>query len=67
MDRLPVEYVEKMAANVVAFEIELTRLEGKRKLSQNRPQADREGAVAGLRRHGGPEGDAVAEMMERAP
>ena len=67
MDRLPDDYVNKMAANVVGFEIEITRLEGKRKLSQNRPQADRAGAIAGLRRHGGPEGKAVAEMMERVP
>jgi transcriptional regulator len=67
MDGLPAAYVEKMAANVVAFEIEITRLEGKRKLSQNRSRADRVGATAGLRHHGGPDGIAVAELMEEAP
>jgi transcriptional regulator len=65
MDGLPDRYVEGMVANVVAFEIEITRLEGKRKLSQNRPRADQMGAIAGLRHHGGPEGAALAALMDR--
>lgn len=35
-------------ARYFGFEIEITRLEGKVKASQNRPQADRDGVVAGL-------------------
>ena len=63
MDGLPDEYVETMAANVVAFEVAITRLEGKRKLSQNRSSADRQGVIAALRRKGEPDGMAVAELM----
>lgn len=33
--------MRKMLDNIIAFEIEITRLEGKFKLSQNRPVADR--------------------------
>lgn len=40
-DALPPEFREKMMAGVVAFEIRVVRLEGKYKLSQNRPPADR--------------------------
>ena len=63
MDSLSAEYVDHMAANVVAFEIQITRLEGKRKLSQNRSEADRQGAIAGLRRQGDASADAVASLM----
>src|SRR5207237_635636 len=65
MDGLPGGYVEQMAANVVAFEIEITRLEGKRKLSQNRSLADRGGVQAALRRQDEPDGLAIADLMER--
>jgi transcriptional regulator len=61
--RLPDEYVSGMVAGIVAFELPITRLEGKLKLSQNRPQADRQGVIAALRRQGDPEGVAVAERM----
>jgi transcriptional regulator len=57
---LPAAYVSGMLANIVGFEIEVERLEGKFKLSQNRPaevprvvdSLEREGeaAVAGLMR-----------------
>jgi transcriptional regulator len=35
------KYKAGMLAGIVAFEIDVTRLEGKFKLSQNRPEADR--------------------------
>jgi transcriptional regulator len=63
MDGLPDGYVEKMMANIVAFEMPIRRLDGKRKLSQNRTAADRQGVIAGLRQQGDPEGMAVAELM----
>jgi transcriptional regulator len=52
-----------MAANVVAFEIPISRLEGKRKLNQNRSVADRKGVVAALRGQGDPNGMEVADLM----
>jgi transcriptional regulator len=61
-DRLSAEYVEKLAQGIVAFEIPISRLEGKRKLSQNRP-SDMESAASGLRAFGDATGQAVAAQM----
>ena len=63
LDGLPADYVDKMTANIVAFEIELTRLEGKLKLSQNRSAADRRSVIGALQVGAGPDGTALAEMM----
>ena len=48
---------------IVAFEIEITRIEGKRKLNQNRRAADRAGVIHAL--EGSSRGDdlAIAEAM----
>jgi transcriptional regulator len=48
---------------IVAFEIELVRLEGKQKLNQNRTAADRAGVIAALRALGGAEALAMAATM----
>ena len=45
----PADYTERLMRGLVGIEIEVTRLEGKWKVSQNRPDADRAGIVAGLR------------------
>jgi transcriptional regulator len=45
---LPDDYMEKMMAAVVGFEIEITRMEGKYKLSQNRSDADQESVIDNL-------------------
>lgn len=42
METLESGYLEHMAAQIVAFEIPIARLQGKAKLSQNRPPADRQ-------------------------
>jgi transcriptional regulator len=42
------DYAEKLLKNIIGFEVEITRLEGKLKLSQNRSPADQEGVIAGL-------------------
>jgi transcriptional regulator len=44
----PVEYVDQQLRAIVGVEIEITRLEGKWKMSQNRNAADIDGVVAGL-------------------
>ena len=44
----PRDYLEAMVAAVVGIEIEIDRLVGKFKLSQNKEARDREGAIAGL-------------------
>ncbi len=64
IDSLSSEFRDAQMRGIVAFEIPITRLEGKYKLNQNKPEADRLGAAAGLRGTGhGPAGD-VARMME---
>jgi transcriptional regulator len=44
----PPDYVDAMLRAIVGIEIEVTRLEGKFKLSQNRPLDDRASVAAGL-------------------
>lgn len=55
----PAEYIEQMLRAVVGIEIPVTRLVGKWKVSQNRPERDRLGVLAGLRA----QGDAAALNM----
>ncbi len=44
----PASYVDVMLRGIVGFRFEITRLEGKWKMSQNREMPDRHGVVAGL-------------------
>lgn len=48
IDDAPTDYIDKQLAAIVGIEIPITTLEGKQKLSQNRPAADIEGVIAGL-------------------
>jgi transcriptional regulator len=57
------EYVTKLLRGIVGFRIELTKLEGKWKLSQNQPQ-ERPGVVNGLRQQGDADSLGVAELMD---
>jgi transcriptional regulator len=61
----PGEFVEQMLGAIVGLEIPVSRLVGKWKVSQNRPQADREGVVKGLRETGDPDGVAMALSVEQ--
>ena len=66
VDRLPAEMFAKLRGAVVGFEMEITHLEGKWKLGQNRPRADREGAIAALRRAGDADSLRLAQWMAAA-
>jgi transcriptional regulator len=59
----PADYVQGMLKGIVGFELAITRLEGKWKMSQNRPPADRAGVIEGLRREGGPTEADVARIV----
>lgn len=61
-DGLPDDYRTGMLRGVVGFSIAISRLEGKFKLSQNRPPADQQ-RVAERLAQGSAEDRAVAEMM----
>ena len=68
MEDLPQAYVAQMLKGIVGFDIAFTRLEGKYKLSQNRPAADCPRVVAALERRGDADALAVARLMrEREP
>ena len=68
MQDLPEAYVGTMLKGIIGFEIAVTRLEGKYKLSQNRPAADRPGVIAALESQTDPESHAVGRLMrDREP
>lgn len=52
MGDAPPAFVAELVKAVVGIEIAVTRLEGKRKLSQNREARDAEGAISALERNG---------------
>ena len=65
---LPEPYLRSMLNAIVGVEIAVTRLDGKFKLSQNRPAADRPRIIAALERRADPDSQAVARLMrEREP
>ena len=68
MQDLPEAYLEGMLKGIIGLDITVTRLEGKFKLSQNRPAVDRPRVIAALERRGDVDALAVAELMrEREP
>ena len=44
----PTDFIAAQLRGIVGVRIPVTRFEGKRKMSQNRPEADRVGVAAGL-------------------
>jgi len=62
----PEPYIEQMLKAIVGIEIPIARLEGKWKLSQNRPPQDRAGVIADLRGSGDPSQQALAELVAEA-
>ena len=65
MDDLPEDYLDAMLKGIVGIEISVSRLEGKFKLSQNRPAADRPRIIAALGQREDADSRAVAELMRR--
>jgi transcriptional regulator len=64
---VPEAPLQAMAKAIVGIEIELTRLQGTRKLSQNRSPEDQQRVIQALKARGGPDDLAVATLMERGP
>jgi transcriptional regulator len=59
----PEDFLAHMLQAIVGLELRIIRLEGKFKLSQNRPAADQQGVLAGLQRQGDAGALALAEAM----
>ncbi len=62
---LPMEFKAKMLNAIVGFEIPIARLEGKWKLGQNRPAADKRGMLEALREAKDENSRMLAQFMER--
>jgi len=62
---MPEEFRDRLMAGIVGIEIEVTRIEGKFKLSQNRSDADRAGVIAALSASTDQTDREVAELMKR--
>jgi transcriptional regulator len=58
----PADYIESMLKAIVGVELQITSIQAKRKLSQNRSAEDIAGTIAGLTAVGGPSAK-VAEAM----
>jgi transcriptional regulator len=59
----PESFVAALARGIVGIEIEIGRIEGKWKVSQNRPEADRRGVVEGLRGEADAPASEMAELV----
>jgi transcriptional regulator len=62
VDDAPEDFVAAQIKGIVGLEIPIARIEGKWKVSQNRPAVDQAGVVAGLR-DSGPEAEAMAAAV----
>jgi transcriptional regulator len=63
----PPGYIDQMVRAIVGIEIELSRIEAKWKLSQNRHTADRLGVVAGLTGEDTDQARAMLRLMRALP
>ncbi len=61
----PAAFVESLLAAIVGIEIPISRLVGKWKVSQNRPEVDRRGVVEGLQDSGAAQAAEMAGMVGR--
>jgi transcriptional regulator len=66
VDDAPADFVKMQMRAIVGVEIPIRRIEGKWKMSQNRPEADRAGVIAGFE-SAGEAGEVLAQLVrERA-
>jgi transcriptional regulator len=63
IDDAPAAYIDKMLKLIVGFEFSIVTLTGKWKVSQNRPQADREGVIQNLDAAGDADSREIAAML----
>ena len=63
IDDAPADYIDKMLTAIAGFALPIERLQGKRKLSQNRDAADIAGVREGLAASADPQDQRVAQLM----
>ena len=62
----PHEFTEKLIGNIIGFEMVITRLSGKWKVSQNQPQQNQASVIEGLKASGQQESSAMAALVDTA-
>ncbi|KAK9489145.1 putative FMN-binding domain-containing protein [Lipomyces doorenjongii] len=60
----PERYIEIMKRNVVGIEIRINKIEGKFKMSQEKPPGDRDGVVKGFASLGTEAGEAISALVK---
>jgi transcriptional regulator len=60
------EHVSELLGHITAFTLEISAIQGKRKLSQNKVAEDRDGVIAGLRERGSDDDLEIANAMNAA-
>ena len=63
----PADFVQGMLNGIIGFALPIARLQGKWKMSQNRPAEDQAGVAAGLATDGRPEVAALVAAVARKP
>jgi len=66
IDDAPADFIDAMCRAIIGFEVRLDRIEGKWKMSQNRPPEDRAGVIDGLRARGRGVDMEMAGLVEAA-
>jgi len=61
----PADFIKAQLKGIVGLRMPITRLDGKRKMSQNRTAADRAGVIDGLSNSERPEDRVVASLISR--
>ena len=64
-DTLPAEYKHKMAQGIVAFEVDVTDLQAKHKLSQNRSPLEQENIIRALSQRSDTDEQEIAAYMQK--
>jgi transcriptional regulator len=62
----PPDFIDRMIGSIVGFEIVISKLSGKWKMSQNQPAQNRAGVVEGLRERDDVSALEVAQLVEEA-
>lgn len=64
-EEAPEKYIEILQRNIVGISIQVKKVEGKFKMSQEMQKGDREGVAKGFARLGGETGNAISELVTK--
>jgi transcriptional regulator len=67
VDDAPPDFTERLVGMLVGIELKVQRLQGKWKVSQNQPEANRLGVVLGLQASGSTHAQGMADLVKHYP